>query len=277
MHQVVGGVRMLGPDDRGAVDALGIVGHRQHGEGAGRQEMLDRHALMRLGMRHDADHRLLPVGEAARRDAQLLAGEGAAAVGADHQVGPHHPSVGQGHGGVAGAGLDRHHLGRGDVAHRRQGVQPLELRQPQQPVLDDMAEGRAVRFAGHLLMVEMQEHRGPAIGDADVEDRLGLARHRIPQPGRGDDPARAVGQRGGAAVEGRQGAGRRRLLVQDHGVDPGLAEGGRHGRPGEAAADHRDLGAQGSAVVHGAQHRSALPRCPVAACHMTGCPAAVSW
>ena len=64
--------RILRPHDGGAVShaAVGqrLVGHRQHRERTGRQEVLVRHPAMRLLMRDRAHDRGLAVAELARRD-----------------------------------------------------------------------------------------------------------------------------------------------------------------------------------------------------------------
>jgi hypothetical protein len=134
------------------------------------------------------------------------------AVGLDHLVGRHQLN--------AGAGREAAQQGR-----------------PQEAVLDDPAHRRGgLRIGRGFAVIEVQEQRARAavvagVGDADVEDRLGLARDVVPQPQRREQALAGVGDRGGAAVEG--GLGHRR---EGHPVDQRGPEARRARREGEQAA-----------------------------------------
>ena len=105
-HEMRGHAATLGPDDRRKVAAILRRRHRQLGEGAGGQEMLQRRPVMRLLMRDGADNAGLRIGPARSGDAGLAAQRRFPALCADHEPGLEHRAVLQGDGGVVRAARD---------------------------------------------------------------------------------------------------------------------------------------------------------------------------
>ena len=105
------------------------------------------------------------------------------------------------------------------------------------PVLDDEAQG----VVAHGLVVVVQEERRVVVGDADLQDRLGVRRERGPEADAVQHPLGAERDGGDPPVEcgilHRLG----RRAVDDDRLDPGAAERDPEGEPDEAAARDDDV------------------------------------
>ena len=187
--------------------------------------MLDRDAAMRPLVLHGRNDAGLAIAPFDRADAGSAAQRRIPAIGADDQPATQPRAVAQ---GDRGAHRARRHPG--DAARREQPqagqrVGALDQHPPQYPVLDDIAERRALAGRGEFAMVVMHEQRRGVIGDADFEDRLGLAGDLRPQPDPLEHQPRAVGDRRGAAVEPARQHLRRVLAVDDGDLQPGAGAG----------------------------------------------------
>jgi hypothetical protein len=131
---------------------------------------------------------------------------------------------------------------------RRPQAQVRQLAQPRpqhplgHPVLDDVAERGVV----HLPVVVMEEQgRGPgadpAVGDPDVQDRLGPLGHGLPQAQAGQGLLGAPGDRRGPAVEGLLQGHLRVLAIDQHHGQSGARQGHRQGRTHHAGAHHQHV------------------------------------
>ena len=242
--------RPLGPDDPRAV-----AGHRQDGEGpAGRKCST---ATPRCGSAWRTVQ-TMPVcgsprpGRGCRQPAQRRL----PAVARRDQLARHAPRHRR-----EGRSARRH---RARPARRRaapygqarQGAGTLDQRAAQHAVLDDIAQGRGTDVA----VVVMQEERRIAVGDADLEDGLGLLRHAA----RGRCHASTCFEpsaSGGAAVE-RLRQHRLGILAVDHRhLDARGGAGDSEGEPGEPAADDDELDAP---LLHDAKDAARRGACPSA-------------
>ncbi len=229
---------VLGPDNRGAV-----AGHRQYRERAGRQEMLNRDAAMRVLVRHGRDDAGLLVTPLDGADPGRLAQWRVLAVGRDDEAGAQPRAVGE---HDRGAGLARLHCG--DALRRQQPEARQRRGAPQQraaqyPVLDDVAERRVVVSPwGQLAVVVMQEQGRIVVGDADLADRFGIAGDLRPQPDAVEHQPRPIGDRRAAAVETSGGHRRRVLAIDNDRGKPSAAAGDREHHAVEPAARDHQLG-----------------------------------
>ena len=195
--------------------AVGAVAHRQDGEGPARQELLLGDAAMRPFVARHQHDRDLVVGPGARADAGLLAHRAEAALGRRDQARRETPAALEHEFGAVRVALGLDHFIRRDQLDLRAGGQPSQQGRAQEAVLDDPAHRRAARaLGGRLAMIEMQEQRArPAVvagvGDADVEDRLGLVGQIGPDAERREQALAGIGDGGGAAVEAGVGEGLR--------------------------------------------------------------------
>ena len=132
---------------------------------------------------------------------------------------------------------------------------------PDHAVLDHVAE----RSLAELPVVEVEEERRVAVGDPDLQDRLGLGRHAAPHADRLEGALGGVGDGAGAAVEGPvQHRSRRGAIDQRH-PQPGAGQSAAERQPHQAAADDEHVGAffARSPARHGANHRQPRAACPV--------------
>jgi hypothetical protein len=241
----------LRPHQRGAV-ALLVVGHRQQGEGPRGQEMLVRHPAMRRLVPDGGDQRGLRIGPARDADAGGLAQRRVLAVGGDQQRRAQPAAVGQRHRYARRVGLGRPRDPAGPQGHAGERRDAGEQGAPDHPVLDDVAEGRCRGFGrGQRAMVVMQEEgRGaaarPPVGDADIEDRLGLGRHVRPGARPLQQVARAMGDRRGPPVMGRIEPRRCGGRLDHRHRDAGAAQRGGERQPDHAAAGDQHLAIEGS-------------------------------
>ena len=193
--------RPLGPHDRRA-----LPGHRQDGERAGRQEMLDRDAAMRLGVAHGADDAGLRIGpgrgagsrrpRAAARSARpppRPAPRGCAAPSARMASAP--PPIGD----------DAHRRWRRSRCGSVGSFGARQERAPQHPVLDDEAERMSPRSAVVVMEEEAARRRRRRGSRGWARASAAIAGHR---PSAAEHALRAERQRRGAAVERSQHAAR---------------------------------------------------------------------
>ena len=142
-------------------------------------------------------------------------------------------------------GLD--HFVRRDQLDLLAGCQSAQQGRAQEAVLDDPAHRRGLAvLGGRLAMIEMQEQRArPAVvagvGDADVENRLGLVRQVGPHAQRREQALAGIGDGGGAAVEAGIGEGFQRHPVDQRGAEAGFARGERQQAAVQAGAHDREI------------------------------------
>ena len=123
------------------------------------------------------------------------------------------------------------------MAERRKPARPRQQGGADGPILDDEAE----RIAAHGLVVIVQEERRIAVGDADLQDRLGVVRERRPEPDAVQHPLGAERDRRDPPVERDILHRLGRRAVDDRRLDPGTGERNPEGEPDEAAADDDDV------------------------------------
>jgi nitrogen regulatory protein PII len=138
----------------------------------------------------------------------------------------------------------------GQAARRRNrgaGSEAAQQGGAQEAVLDDPAHRLGRPLVGRrLAMVEMQEKRAgmavvASIGDADVEDRLGLGAEIAPQAERLEQALARIGDGRGAPVEARRRERAERHAVDQNGVEARLAGCQREQAAVEARAHDRDI------------------------------------
>ena len=247
-HEELGEFRPLGPHDRRQMRAVGRVGQRQHGEGAGGQEALVRDPAMRLLVADRADERFLPVFPAQRADTCARARGRGAAVARDGKARLDRRARRKRHARAHRVGRDVGDRVRGDELHARFLCKARIERAARVAVLDDVAE----RIAAELAMVVMQEEFGIPVRHADVEDRFGMRGDPLPQADAVEQAGGAQRDRRAAAVEGVARLGGRVVDVDDGRFDARARQRQRQRQPHEAAADDRDIGLQGGwhGIVH---------------------------
>ncbi len=216
--------------------------------------MLVRHRLVRQLMVDRGHDPRLWVGPLGRVDPGLRPQAGEAAVGGGDQAGPDRKPARRSlrHLGAHAAHLahDLADVGRRDQAQavefRRAPVESLADR----PVFDDPAE----RLVADVAVIVVQEEwrgrlAGPAVGDADVLDRLRRRLQVAPQPDGLKHAFCAERDRRAAAVEGRI-LGRRRIFAIGH-DDPDSGIGKRDGQrqADEPAAGDENLADPGRARI----------------------------
>ena len=150
---------------------------------------------------------------------------------------------------------------------------PVMQRSAGRVVFHDMPEGLLADF----LMVEVQEQRRGAVGDADFEDRLGGVCHARPHAGSFENAPRAISDCRSAAIIGGSQHGPRILPVDDGNRQPGPAQGSRQRQPDQSTANDQDIGLRASNIGlglsasvaaslrylrHGHDHARAGAACP---------------
>ena len=232
----------LRPDNGRAMGAVRRIGHRQDGERARGQEPLMGNAVMRRFVPHGADDAVLGIAPLGGGDPGLGAQEGICPVRSDDQRRGQNRPVLQCQFG------DR--IARGQTLRpgRRQDANfGRSLQQRRQPladgaVLHDPAERSAVQRLTEIPVVVVQEQRRRAIGNADVQDRLGRVLDLPPQADLSQQPVGRIGDRRGPSVIGHCGHRRQRRPVDQRNRKPALRQGQRQGAADHAAADDDDIG-----------------------------------
>ena len=177
----------VGEHNRREVRVLRGPGHRQLRERPAGQEMLQRHALMRLLMRNGAHHGGLSILQPRHRYPSLPAQLRATAVRRHHQPGGEHLIA---HHHAHAIGITRHlRLRRRAQRHPRRIMQPPVNRNAQAPRLDDPAE-RAIPHRARIKMQPQRRGRAPdlSIRHVDLNNRAGGKRQRLPKPGHIQQP-----------------------------------------------------------------------------------------
>ena len=193
---------------------------------------------------HDRD---LAVGPGARADAGLLAHRAQAAFGRRDQARRETPAALERELGAVRVAVGLDHFIRRDQLDLRAGGQPSQQGGAQEAVLDDPSHRRGLgALGGRLAVIEMQEQRArPAVvagvGDADVENRLGLVGQFGPDAKGCEQALAGIGDGGGAAVEACVGEGLERHPVDQGGAEAGFARGERQQAAVQAGAHHREI------------------------------------
>ena len=181
----------LGPDNRRDIRRtarfrIGARSHRQRGERAGRQEMLQRQVVMRPLMRDGADDRGLMIRNAGDRNARLLPQRRIAALGGDDQ--PAAGSPAQLASRTTAPSSDRSTAALAGANRCRSGCAGNRafsaLRSDRASTIQPNGRGVVAGFP----MVEMQVQPGrraadAPVTDADVADRVGRHVQDVPKPG----------------------------------------------------------------------------------------------
>ena len=193
---------------------------------------------------HDRD---LAVGPGARADPGLFAHRADPAFGRRDQPSGETPAALQDEFGTVRIAYGLDHLVRRDQLDLLAGCEPSQQGCTQKAVLDDPSHRlRLAALGRRLAMIEMQEQRArPAvvagIGDADVEDRLGLVRQVWPDAQRGEQALTGIGDGGGAPVEAGVGEGFQRYPVDQRRAEPGFARGEGQQAAVQAGAHDREI------------------------------------
>ena len=218
-----------------------VARQRQDRERAGRQEMLLGAAVVVALVRDRADDRRLVVVPAVRGDAGLLADLRARAVGADQQPRRDRVAVGEGARRCAFARIVK--AGRPRVARR--STPSAFAFATSASISSRFSIMCAKASPGFDLALEGQEGRPHrvvelGIGDHHVEHRLRLARDRLPDADRLEQPPRRRGDRRGARIAATaRCASAGSATVDRELVAQRLAQRDGQRQPGKAgAADH---------------------------------------
>ena len=234
-------IAALGPDDGGAMHAL-VIGHGQHGKGAGGQKMLMGDTAMSNLVGDGADDPGLGIGEFGNADPRRGTQRRARAVGCHDEAGHDPASVGELDLDRGGPGVHGRHAQGCRDGHIWQIAEARQQRPADGAVLDDRPERR---IEAALPMIVVQEQGGrrmvhPAVRNADIEDGLGRGRHAPPQPERGERLLRAKGDRRSAAVIADVEALGGALRIDQHAgyAHLGQGHGGRHADHPAAGNEH---------------------------------------
>ncbi|VTL98659.1 Uncharacterised protein [Pseudomonas aeruginosa] len=196
---------------------------------------------MRLGGRYVGDQRGLPVRRLLHGDAELFAQPGTAAIGEDRQLAIELRLVVEGKPVTALPGFQGLHFGRAVPAHHL-GVERLPQALAEPGVLHHVAQRRHAFLDGG----QAGGAEAAAVGNMDMQDRLGALGDRRPQAEALVDLPAAIGQRRGTGVvAGLVGIAGREGFDQ-HDRPATLAGAGLQGqgqrRADQAAADDRQVG-----------------------------------
>ena len=237
--------------------AVRRVGHRQDGERAGGQEPLVGDAVMGFVMADGADDPVLGIAPLRGGDPGLAAQQGLGPVRRDNQRRCQNGAVGERQFGDRVSRLQALGPGRRHDLHIRRSFEQGGKALPDRTVFDDPAEGGAVQRAAELPVVVVQEQRRGAVGDADIQDRLGGVLDFPPQADLRQEPLRRIGDRRGPAVIGRGGERRQRRPVDQGDGEPAGRQRQRQRAADHAPADDDDVGrvrpSVGAARRHGAR------------------------
>ena len=199
-----------------------------------------------LVARHQHDRDLV-VGPGARADAGLLAHGAEAAFGRRDQARRETPAALQREFGAVRVAVGLDHFIRRDQLDLRAGRQPSQQGGAQEAVLDDPAHRRGLIALGRPPRDDRNAGTAgwPAvvagIGDADIENRLGLVGQFGPDAERREKALAGIGDGGGAAVEAGVGEGCERHAVDQGGAEAGFARGERQQAAVQAGAHHREI------------------------------------
>ncbi len=243
---------LFGPDQAGAV-----LGQGQDGEGAGRQEMLVRHAVVGPGQLDRRHHPDLGIGPAHRADPGFAPDQRAASVRAHHQGGLHRAAIFQAHERTPGRDLQPRH------PRRRQhldlgGRHLLGQGRADVAVLDQISERftpRASSRSVERFCVRMRAFkRGCALRASNrfplrlrAQRAIGDFRRVETQEGRQLQPRRRAWRAavGDQDLLDRLGRGGQPLA---HAQRPPLPEARKRHRRGPAIEGRGDLGVEGRRV-----------------------------
>jgi hypothetical protein len=193
---------------------------------------------------HDRD---LVVRPGARADPGLFAHRADPAFGRRDQPRGQAPAAPEREFGAVGIARGLDHFIRRDQLDLRAGRESSQHGRAQETVLDDPSHRLGLAALGcGLAVIEMQEQRAwsavvAGVGDADVEDRLGLVRQVRPDAQRGEQTVTGIGDGGGAPVEACVGEGFQRHPVDQHRAEPGFTRGEGQQAAVQAGAHDREI------------------------------------